>query len=920
MTRSGSFAKEQAASIGGSVGAGQSRRSQRDEEDLDSLPWRQHRRSAICAQVGFGQLNCNRTTASKTEDTRLWLSKAFRNTISCSELDDEALCDVVDACCLRRISAGSQVSQERHVRQHGSTWTSYELLVVETGKLRTAGRRVTAGSVVGDLAVLHDAAWVADLIADGPTTVWSVDRNVVNAARHDAAVRRRTSLENILDCIPAVAHLGKEDRGRLVDGFEIIRFQAYDVIIGADTRHSALYLILQGEVVTEDDGILSLSSRTGGYIGEEALRDTMAQARRSFIAASPCVCAMLDRDAVQRLVGSLATQQERRSTRNPCYSNSSTIDANDARTCLDRTSCGTERRSSYSQEARSNGFASGQGHALQTRTTSSRHGGAQRFVDDDALGQSLDRQSEAVSCSARCVSYRDETQSNTFERESQSGNRRAGENDDEIDARRSRSVRRDMGLTPVQSRAPSVRNSCADNVVEHCTGDSLDRGSETCTRSSRGVSHSRETFRKTCEHEGLPHARSSGGSDSAVSRRSCSVRGDVGPVMQTRQSSVRSSYAEQIVGNDNDDDDDDDDDVDNSVHRGSAAGTQSSRNLQQGDTAMRKTSECKSQQGTRAFRSSGRHDEELEPRRSCDVRCDSGPTLLQSRVPSVRSSCGEYRIDENIGNSSHGRKDDTRSSRSLQCDVAWGKSSERENQPGTQSFRRTGREQDETAFTKSIHSVGRDAGLAMQTRSPSVRSSCAEHFIDDHDISNSDDSGTEVDVRSSRNPTQGDGASRTAPERNSQAHRGSRRERDEEVGGGSCSMRSDRRQTSLQNRTPSVRSSLADCFVDRDGPNPSLDRQSQTGMRSSSFSGHGDGHLTTARDRESDRSMQSLENCDRQGDDETASLKSSATSISDVRYEQSSSTGLLDHSRMSANTAFRQIEFDMACLIQQLNG
>eukprot|EP00927_Polykrikos_kofoidii_P044603 TRINITY_DN38522_c0_g1_i1.p1 TRINITY_DN38522_c0_g1~~TRINITY_DN38522_c0_g1_i1.p1 ORF type:complete len:250 (-),score=36.84 TRINITY_DN38522_c0_g1_i1:838-1587(-) len=86
------------------------------------------------------------------------------------------------------------------------------------------------------------------------------------------------------------------------------------------------------------------------------------------------------------------------------------------------------------------------------------------------------------------------------------------------------------------------------------------------------------------------------------------------------------------------------------------------------------------------------------------------------------------------------------SSRDLQrSDNAWGKSSELEDQPGMQSLRRSVREHDETALTKNSQSVGRNAGLAMQTRSPSFRNSCEEHFIDDHD-NHSDGSGAEVDV------------------------------------------------------------------------------------------------------------------------------------------------------------------------------
>lgn len=171
------------------------------------------------------------------------------------------------------------------------------------------------GGSFGELALMYNTPRAATLIAARASLLWALDRTTFRQIVTVASARKRALYETFLARVPLLDAMDRYERAKIADALESEMFMPDEPIVRQSEPGDKFYIIEAGEVVvtiTADDTTREVGRlHSGDYFGELALLSSSARAA-TVTAADMVSCAVLDRDAFERLLGSAKQIMERK--------------------------------------------------------------------------------------------------------------------------------------------------------------------------------------------------------------------------------------------------------------------------------------------------------------------------------------------------------------------------------------------------------------------------------------------------------------------------------------------------------------------------------------------------------------------------------------------------------------------------------
>ena len=179
-----------------------------------------------------------------------------------SYLDDDSFQALVGKLRLRRFADGEIVVRQGERGESFFVVAGGEVLVkrdVDDDDGGVVLAKLRRGSVFGELALISDEPRHASVVARGDVDVLELRCSdvVVASATHDGVSHalklftRERFLRNLTATHPLFSSLSREDRHRVMERFEIVRFQAGESMILEGQRGPGLFVILNGSAVVE---------------------------------------------------------------------------------------------------------------------------------------------------------------------------------------------------------------------------------------------------------------------------------------------------------------------------------------------------------------------------------------------------------------------------------------------------------------------------------------------------------------------------------------------------------------------------------------------------------------------------------------------------------------------------------------------
>lgn len=178
------------------------------------------------------------------------------------ELDSDAFLATVTQLHYHRVAPGTRILEE------GAPGDSLLILIsgqVAIFKGQTEVAKIGGGSVLGEMALITNAPRSATAVAVdvveyfelGRAEVSQVSKQQPKVLQELVAYCRRRLLLNLLRTSPLFSHFDEATRGRLLERFQTVTFQAGQEIITHGQPASGLFLVASGNVqvqVPTDDG------------------------------------------------------------------------------------------------------------------------------------------------------------------------------------------------------------------------------------------------------------------------------------------------------------------------------------------------------------------------------------------------------------------------------------------------------------------------------------------------------------------------------------------------------------------------------------------------------------------------------------------------------------------------------------------
>lgn len=162
------------------------------------------------------------------------------------------------------------------------------------------------GGSFGELALMYNAPRAATVIsAEGPSTLWRLDRITFRRILMDSAFQRRRMYESFLEEVPLLQSLTPYERSKIADALDGQRFKAGDAIIREGEPGENFFLLEIGEAEAHKSDAAQnpvKQYKKGDYFGELALLDNKPRAA-SVIAKTDVKVAVVGKDGFQRLLG-----------------------------------------------------------------------------------------------------------------------------------------------------------------------------------------------------------------------------------------------------------------------------------------------------------------------------------------------------------------------------------------------------------------------------------------------------------------------------------------------------------------------------------------------------------------------------------------------------------------------------------------
>jgi len=178
------------------------------------------------------------------------------------------------------------------------------------------GRHVMSylpGNTFGELALMYNTPRAATIVANEPTVLLAIEREVFRTLILTQYMRKRQVFEDILASVPLLQSMTAYERTVLADNFEEHSFPAGAEIIregdSVGDDEGKFYILLEGECSATQLDQTSRQSHevlqysAGGYFGELALLKDNSQRAASVVAVTDCKCILLDRWSFERLLG-----------------------------------------------------------------------------------------------------------------------------------------------------------------------------------------------------------------------------------------------------------------------------------------------------------------------------------------------------------------------------------------------------------------------------------------------------------------------------------------------------------------------------------------------------------------------------------------------------------------------------------------
>lgn len=297
----------------GRLGPAAKSASDEDSDDEDVLPppaayLKRGPRQSVSAEA-YGAWNPRQAYQAvenpKSEEQRQRIRGVIAKSFLFNALEKEDV-DVLVGAMVERTAA----ADERIIREgdDGDVMFVIERGLVECLKLidgsEIAVKRCEAGDFFGELALLYNCPRAASVEAREDTVLWQLGRSTFNHIVRDGSIKKRERYEDFIKSVPLLETLGSYERAQLADSLQTENVESGTLVLTQGLAGDRFYLVEEGELVAQKDGIEVKSYRSGGYFGELALIRLEARAA-SVMAQSPCKLLWVDRKTFTQLLGSL---------------------------------------------------------------------------------------------------------------------------------------------------------------------------------------------------------------------------------------------------------------------------------------------------------------------------------------------------------------------------------------------------------------------------------------------------------------------------------------------------------------------------------------------------------------------------------------------------------------------------------------
>lgn len=119
-------------------------------------------------------------------------------------------------------------------------------------------RTVEPGLMLGENALLHPGKRACTVVAKEECVLYRLDRSVFHAVLHEAAAKRKKTLERFLRQVPLFGSLDDLEITRLVDGLKLQTFEEKAVLSEQGSEGKQFFLVKSGQ----------LSGRNGERFGK----------------------------------------------------------------------------------------------------------------------------------------------------------------------------------------------------------------------------------------------------------------------------------------------------------------------------------------------------------------------------------------------------------------------------------------------------------------------------------------------------------------------------------------------------------------------------------------------------------------------------------------------------------------------------
>lgn len=255
-------------------------------------------------------------TIPKSEQQLKRIKAATSKSILFSGLDAQQLTDIYDSMEEFKVSQGDEV-----IKQFDSGDYFY---VIDTGSfdvfkqetLHSERKHVftykDTGSF-GELALMYNCPRAATVVALADGVLWRMDRETFRHLIIESTLKKRKVFEELIQSIPILSKLNKQERAQVVDCLETKEFKSGDVVLRQGDPGEDVFFIVQGEAKAtqlikgkdaQGDKQVNVGSMSAGdYFGERALLKREPRAANVVCASATMQCAAMDRSAFERLLG-----------------------------------------------------------------------------------------------------------------------------------------------------------------------------------------------------------------------------------------------------------------------------------------------------------------------------------------------------------------------------------------------------------------------------------------------------------------------------------------------------------------------------------------------------------------------------------------------------------------------------------------